>query len=206
MSRLFALPFIATVALLLDAGLACAQPTNTTEVTSLTFTPDGKSVLATSLDGTLRRWGPSDGKEKQRVTAHKGGVYGGALSADGKRFATAGGDGSARLWDAVTLKELRAFQGHRGEVVAVALTPDGKMLATGGADKTIRLWDADTGKASGSSTAMRSASPAWRSRRTDDYCSRGALATWSSRASSSTPSTPTRRPCGTRPRASRCAS
>ncbi len=147
MSRLFALPFIATVALLLDAGLACAQPTNTTEVTSLTFTPDGKSVLATSLDGTLRRWGPSDGKEKQRVTAHKGGVYGGALSADGKRFATAGGDGSARLWDAVTLKELRAFQGHRGEVVAVALTPDGKMLATGGADKTIRLWDADTGKA-----------------------------------------------------------
>jgi WD40 repeat protein len=75
------------------AGPARAQPTNTTEITALAFTPDGKTVVAASLDGTLRLWDVAGKKETQQVAAHKGGVYGGALSPDGKRFATAGADG-----------------------------------------------------------------------------------------------------------------
>src|SRR5436190_20578622 len=90
---------VATLALTLaGASPAHAQP-NTTEITALAFTPDGKTVLATALDGTLRLWDASEKKEKQQVSAHKGGVYGGALSPDGKRFATAGGDELVRLWD-----------------------------------------------------------------------------------------------------------
>ena len=146
MVRFLSLLSSAAVFLLSFAIPARSEPPNRTEITALLFTPDGKTLISTSLDGALRIWDPATGEERAKVQAHKEGVYGASLSADGKLLATAGGDKLARLWDVAKIKELQTFTGHNKEVVCVALSPDGKFVATGSHDKTIRLWDATDGK------------------------------------------------------------
>src|ERR1700693_1034614 len=89
-------------------------------------TPDGRRVLTTGLDGTLRIWDPATGRELFKIQAHKDWAVGLAACPDGKRAVTSGNDKTARLWDLETGKELRRFEGHGAPVWAVALSADGK--------------------------------------------------------------------------------
>jgi hypothetical protein len=123
-----------------------AQPPNRSEVTALFFLPDGKNLVAVSLDDKLHVYDSATAKERFAVIAHKDGVYTAALSPDGKTIATGGGDGLVRLWDAGTFKETGCFEVQKKEVLALAFAPDGKTLATGGGDRAIRIVDLATGK------------------------------------------------------------
>jgi WD40 repeat protein len=125
---------------------AWSQTPNRNEVTALFFLPDGKNLVAVSLDDKLHVYDTATGKERFAVMAHKDGAYALALSPDGKTLATGGGDGMVRLWDTNKFKEIGSFADQDKEVLAVAFAPDGKTLATGGADRAIRLRDAATGK------------------------------------------------------------
>jgi WD40 repeat protein len=130
--------------LLLLPALAYAQ-NSPAEATALAFTPDGKHVVSTHREGTVRVY-DSASRKLADWKAHPGGVYGMAISPDGKLIATAGEDKLVKLWDAETRKELRSLDGHQQRVASVAFSPDGKRLASGGYDGTIRLWDVGTGK------------------------------------------------------------
>ena len=134
------------VAPLLIIAPASSAPPNTTEITSLVYTPDGKTLISSGFDGSLRFWDIPQGKERAKIQAHKNGIYAIALSPDGKFIASAGGDRLVRLWDLDKAREIRTAEGHLKEVVAVAFSPDGKTLASGSYDKTIRIWEAATGK------------------------------------------------------------
>jgi WD40 repeat protein len=73
-------------------------------VRGLAFSPDGKLLVATSLDGTIRVWSTAtlvDGKPSRALRSlqgHEGGVTGIALSADGTLLASSSHDGTVRLW------------------------------------------------------------------------------------------------------------
>jgi WD40 repeat protein len=128
------------------AAVARLLHDNTTEVTDLHYTPNGRQLFVAALDGTIRGLEMPSQKELFRVQAHKQGVYGLALSRDGKLLASAGGDYLARVWEVENVRELQTLRGHSKDVICVAFAPDGKTLASGGYDGTIRLWDLDSGK------------------------------------------------------------
>lgn len=116
-------------------------------VIGLAFSPDGKSLASTSLDGTVKVWSLLTGTESVAVASVPA-EFGTrvAYSPDGMMFATNGGDGSATLWDANTGEAHSILHGHNVEVMNVAFSPDGTRFATGSLDGTAILWDTATRK------------------------------------------------------------
>lgn len=106
---------------------------------------DGRRVLTTGVDGTLRTWDLATGKELSAIQAHSKWAVGLAVSPDGQRAVTSGNDKTVRLWNLATGQELRRFEGHGNAVWRVRLSSDGKRLLTASHDRTARLWDVESG-------------------------------------------------------------
>jgi hypothetical protein len=63
------------------------------------FSPDGKTVLTGSADGTAQLWDVATGKPVGPPWRHDGPVRAVAFRPDGRMAATAGNDRTARLWE-----------------------------------------------------------------------------------------------------------
>ena len=131
--------------------------------TSLTFSPDGRTLAVGHLDAApgLGSWGwvtLRDAKtlESKHLLGARpnglgdfGGVESVAFSPDGNVLAVGrsadtyapGGPGPVRLWDAKTGEHLRTLEGHTGDVYSVTFSPDGGTLASGSSDGTVTLWE-----------------------------------------------------------------
>jgi WD40 repeat protein len=133
-------------------------------VDSVTFTPDGKSLVAADSghgsdgkDSHICIYDPTTGAQ---VRSFLGDPFGNgtlALSPDGKLLAGIGGAHSVSLWDMATGRSLREFRaGKEGDgsiLMHLAFSPDGKTLTTIGNTLTplggasgIQLWDVATGE------------------------------------------------------------
>ena len=110
------------------------------------FSPDGRKVIATNYDGSLRLSDVRTGKELRRLDGHLGKVWAVAFHPDGRRVVSGGFDGSVRLWDLATAGESKRFTGHTDYVRSVVVSADGKQILSGGDDRLLRLWDVDAGK------------------------------------------------------------
>lgn len=123
------------------------------EFTSVTFSHDGKQLLASLGDGTARIWELSSGKLLRTLTGHQGKVNAACFTDDGKRVVTGGADGTARVWDAASGAILRIIRAHDEEVASVAINGfDGRIL-TAGHDGTVKIWEGDTATAHDASDA-----------------------------------------------------
>ncbi len=118
----------------------------TGSVTSVAFSPDGKTLASGSTDDTIRLWNMATHQPiGQPLKGHTGSVTSVAFSPDGKTLASGSFDHTLRLWDVATRRPIgQPFSGQSALVASVAFSPDGKTLASGGADGTVRLWDVAT--------------------------------------------------------------
>jgi RNA polymerase sigma factor (sigma-70 family) len=118
-------------------------PTNT--VSSLAFTPDGKTLASGGFDRAVRLWDVRTGRVLSESRLHSGVVRSVAFSPDGRTLASGSFDGTVKLLDAATGKELAALQGPGGGILSVAFSPDGRLLAAGGGEPgkpgRARLWE-----------------------------------------------------------------
>jgi formylglycine-generating enzyme required for sulfatase activity/WD40 repeat protein len=104
------------------------------------FTPDGKTLISASRDGTVQFWDTKGAKERT-IDACPAGVQSLAISSDGKLLATGHLDNQAAVWDLSSGTKLAVIDGHTAPVQDVAFSPDGRRLATAGRDFIAKVWD-----------------------------------------------------------------
>jgi WD40 repeat protein len=114
------------------------------KVNSVAFSPDGKRVVSTSGDETIRIWDATmAGVPGRPLRGHAGPVFLAVFSPDGKTLLSAGlRDKTVRLWDLSTFKVKAVMEGHEDEVRFVGFGVGGAMVSLS-KDGVVKLWNAD---------------------------------------------------------------
>ena len=92
---------------------------------------DGKTVVSSGEDQTIRLWDVTTGKEERQFLGHQASVRNVALSPDGKTLVSKSDShekyNSLRFWEVATGKELRRISAYDANCT-LAFSPDGKTL------------------------------------------------------------------------------
>lgn len=128
-------------------------------VDSISFSPDGQTLVTQSFGIGVYLWDVSTGALLNTLDGHRfaSNSNKAIFSPDGDIFVTvknpSENDNRVYLWDVSTGALRNRLIGHTSSVSRVSFSPDGKTLATGGgdypdyvnSDYTVRLWDVATG-------------------------------------------------------------
>ncbi len=123
-------------------------------ITSIVFSPDGKTIASGSKDKTIYLWDVDTGAHKQTLEGHPDEVTRVSFSPDGNTLISVCEDMTIYYWDISTgeRKKTLADKGiitdqlDKPETVErVSFSPDDNILATIRFNNTIRLWDTTTG-------------------------------------------------------------
>lgn len=113
-------------------------------VVSVCFSPNGKYVLAWTLDGSIRLWDYVSGLCKKTYQGHENKKYslGGAFGVYGNdAFVVSGSeDGSIIFWDVKSKNILQRLDAHDGVVLWVDTHPSLPIIASGGLDTKVQVW------------------------------------------------------------------
>jgi WD40 repeat protein len=118
-----------------DAGRLELEQTlgpHTSSVISLAIAPDGRSLLAGTLDGKIKVWDLSTMRVMQTLTGHPGRPIEVGLIASGLL--------SGQFSGAISGAASWIISGGIPGTLALAYLPDGHLISVGG-DKSIKFWD-----------------------------------------------------------------
>lgn len=96
------------------------------------FTADGKTLLASNIDGVIQRWDVATGKLIPGPLGHERSVRALAWTPDGKRLASCGVNETVRLWDTTSGNELHRVADLGGFQL---------QFASAGATLVVRRWE-----------------------------------------------------------------
>lgn len=148
-------PIVLIALILSSASLASANQGNPPSrtfaghkgsVLCVEFSPDGKTLVSSSRDHTIKFWDMATGKLIRTLTNHTADVYSVDFSHDGRLMASGSKDTTIILWDTTTWTSIRTLHGHTAAIRETRFSADDKTLASVGEDSTFRLWDVETGK------------------------------------------------------------
>jgi WD40 repeat protein/serine/threonine protein kinase len=115
---------------------------NRNGVTSIRYSPDGKTIAAGIGDGRVDFYDAESGFFQKTLTCDDQGAATLSFSHDGKRLAIAGSGQAVRIWDLITQTEID----HPAvPILCFAASPDGRWLALGKSDGSVDMWDVAAG-------------------------------------------------------------
>nr|DAD40215.1 TPA_asm: hypothetical protein HUJ06_014538 [Nelumbo nucifera] len=118
----------------------------TDSVSSLSFSPKGNYLVATSWDNQVRCWeiartGPTVASMPKASTSHDQPVLCSAWKDDGTTVFSGGCDKQVKMWPLMSGGQPVTVAMHDAPVKEVAWIPEMNLLVTGSWDKTLRYWD-----------------------------------------------------------------
>jgi len=109
-------------------------------ISSVVITPNGKRLISSSSDKTIKIWSLITGEEIDTLNSHVGSVKSLAVSPSGDILVSGSEDKTIKLWDLNTRKEVHTITGHLNDVNDLVFSPDGQFLVSGSEDCTIKVW------------------------------------------------------------------
>jgi WD40 repeat protein len=106
-------------------------------LSSVAFTPDGRTIVSGSYDKTVKVWNTVSGRLLHSLYGHTKTVRAVAVSPDGRFIVSGSHDCTIRAWDLVS-GESRMLFWNDAAIHSLALSGDGQLLACG--DKSGRVW------------------------------------------------------------------
>jgi WD40 repeat protein len=122
-------------------------------VTGVVCSPDGKMIISSGCDSSIRTWDAATGEQCKVFLGHDDYVSAIDISADGRTIASASDDESVRLWSvpwgeerakleiAALTRKKHDVNIHPSCVSAVAFSPDGRTIAAACYDRIVKIWD-----------------------------------------------------------------
>lgn len=114
-------------------------------IRSLSFSPDGKTLVSCS-DDCIKLWEVRTGTERATLSGHKSVVFAAAIGQDGKMMVSGSNDGVIKLWDLSSSKDTTLLDDLNIAVYTLKFSPDGKTLAGARSDGSVLFWDVATPK------------------------------------------------------------
>lgn len=112
------------------------------------FTHDGKAIITSWNDGTIRAFTPQSGRLIFTIlSAHNKGVSAIAITTDNKKIVSGGGEGQVRVWDVKPSVQSLLFvlKEHKGPVSSIDVSCTNKEAVTASTDGTCIIWDIECG-------------------------------------------------------------
>ncbi|GHJ03916.1 hypothetical protein TPA0906_57810 [Streptomyces olivaceus] len=119
---------------------------HTAEVGSVAFSPDGKTLVTSGHDSTIRLWDMAGRRQIASLDGRSSQTHTAAFSPDGRMLVTSHDGWKVRVWDVRTRKQTAVLTGAGSPAV---FSPDGATIATGGQQGQVLLWDARTSRKTG---------------------------------------------------------
>jgi WD40 repeat protein/tetratricopeptide (TPR) repeat protein len=116
------------------------------EVNSISFSPDGKTLASGGSDNTIKLWNVETGENILTLKGHEQEVNSVSFSPNGEILASGSWDNTIKLWSLETGENILTLKEHEREVNSVSFSPNGEILASGSNDKIIKLWNSETSK------------------------------------------------------------
>ena len=116
---------------------------HTDEISSVAFSPDGRTLASGGRNSPLQLWDPDTGTLRHTLEGHSRGIGSLAFSPDGRTLASNWGN-TVHLRDADTGTLRHTLEGHSRGIGSLAFSPDGRTLASASLDNTVHLWDTAT--------------------------------------------------------------
>ena len=108
---------------------------------SVAIAPDGLTVLAGAVDGTIGVWDRKTGEAVRVFRASSGPLLSLSVSPGGKFYAATGVQGPVRLFDLPRRNALAELTGLSGDPTCVGISPDGRVAVTGDSARIVRVFD-----------------------------------------------------------------
>ena len=129
----------------LKGRLTWRWPWRLDDAKATAFSEDGRRIVTSSRDSTIRIWDIKDRSLVASIKGHENAVTHAEYSHDGRLIVSGSIDGTVRVWTEEPSSVIKTYRGHSGAVRSVSVSPDGTKLATASADRTARLWDVSSG-------------------------------------------------------------
>ncbi len=108
---------------------------------SVSFSPDGRTLVTTGTETVVRLWDVATGREALPQSGHRSSINIVAVSPADGTILTTGQDGTIREWDPATGRERGVFAQFSASISGMVIDADGKTLLTGERFGAVKLWD-----------------------------------------------------------------
>jgi WD40 repeat protein len=105
---------------------------------------DGRHVVSSSSDGTLKLWSIPRRREVAVLLGHGGPVESCSFSPDGLRIVSSSWDRTIKVWSVRRPGEAITLSGHTDQLQDACFAADGTKILSAGMDGTLRLWETAT--------------------------------------------------------------